>query len=198
MDFRRPPLLEFLDAEGQVEGEILPGENVCVVVPESRDIGALVDELMLPAASAPARLRHGVGGRNPGLVCHEPLLLAELGLRENLALVAGQAHQPLQRDFDGRVAEALTRTGLLDGVDLEVPAGTLPWTTRVEASFIQAWLKEPQWLLFDRVFNHPAGAGVAHLPGLFRRAFPLRTVCYLASACPDPALTGAYRCFRIS
>ena len=198
MGLRLPPLLEFLDADGRVEGEILPGEHVCVVVPDGRDIDALVDALMLPASSAPARLRHGVGGRGTGLVCHEPLLLAELGLRENLALVAGQARQPLQRDFDARVAEVLSRTGLLQGVDLEAPAGTLPWVTRVEASFIQAWLKEPQWLVFDRVFSHAGAASVAHLPGLFRRAFPLRTVCYLASACPDPALTGAYRCLRIS
>ena len=198
MGLRAPPLLQFIAADGQVEGEVLAGESVCVAVSPGIDINALVDQVMLSTPSATARVRPCVEPRQTGLVCHEPLLLAELGLRENFALVAGQAEAPLQRDFDERLAETLLRTGLLRGVDLETPAGTLPWATRIEASFIQAWMRDPKWLLFDRVFTHGSAAEVSHLPGIFRRAFPLRTVCYLASACPDPALTGAYRCLRIS
>lgn len=61
---------------------------------------------------------------------------------------------------------------------------TLGWSERVELDFAQAWLQQPEWLLFDSVFDHPGAAALQHLPTLFHRRFPLRALSFLGQHLP--------------
>ncbi|GAB6197485.1 hypothetical protein PAGU2595_028170 [Lysobacter xanthus] len=79
--------------------------------------------------------------------------------------------------------------GLLVGIAPETPISALDWVRRVELDFLGAWLREPEWLLIDGVFDDPRAADVAHLPALFHRRFPLRTITFLGRTAP--ALAGA-------
>lgn len=65
---------------------------------------------------------------------------------------------------------------------------TLGWSERVELDFAQAWLQQPEWLLFDSVFDDPGAGALQHLPTLFHSRFPLRTLSFLGQHLP--ALTG--------
>jgi len=44
------------------------------------------------------------------------------------------------------------------------PAGSLTWTGQVELNFVQAWLREPECLVFDHVFDHDDSAALLRLP----------------------------------
>lgn len=129
------------------------------------------------------RLRKHVSASQIAVVARVPTLLGQSSVRDNIALAGTYSRQGVV-GFGQRVHRAMRETGLLDGVDLDVPASTLSWPLQVEANFLQAWLREPQWLLFDGVYDHEEAKTVDNLPSLFTRRFPLRSICYLGRQIP--------------
>ena len=71
---------------------------------------------------------------------------------------------------------------------LRLPAATrvptLGWAERLELDFAQAWLQQPEWLLFDSVFDDPGSGPLHHLPALFHRRFPLRALSFIGQQLP--------------
>lgn len=111
---------------------------------------------------------------------HEPA--ADRTLRECLEL-AGAGRRDLSEDLP-----ALPDLGVLRLPPwTRVP--TLSWAERVELNFAQAWLQQPEWLLFDSVFDEPCSGSLHHLPALFHRRFPLRSLSFLGQH--QPVLAGA-------
>ncbi|WP_020651788.1 hypothetical protein [Massilia niastensis] len=191
---KRPVLFE-LSAGGAAPVAVLQGATCALAFARQRDRAAFVELLLLGAdagGAPPERFQVGrwecrrrVAAGRIGLVSQQPHLFLRLSVFDNLALADDGAPR-----FAERLARCLAETGLLADVDPRQPAATLDWTRQVQLNFVQAWLREPECLLFDAVFDHDDGAGLLDLPRLFRSRYPFRAVCHLAPAGRLPAALG--------
>lgn len=181
----RAILIDFEHAGQPVaEAALLQGAQCALTFARRRERDAFCERLLLGAAadaSAPARFpaggwhcRRHLPAARFGLVSHAPHLFARMSLADNLALADDG-----RPGFAARVRRCLADTGLLAGTDPRQPAGSLPWTGQVELNFVQAWLREPECLVFDHVFDHDDSASLMRLPALFRARYPLRAICHL-------------------
>ncbi len=180
----RAILIDFASAHGPVPNAVLlQGGECALAFSRMRERERFVEQLLLGPSPehGPARFaagswqcrRHLPAGRF-GLVSHAPHLFARLSVADNLALADDG-----RPGFMARARRCLQDTGLLAGVDPRRPAGTLDWAGQVELNFVQAWLREPECLVFDHVFDHDDSAALMRLPALFRRRFPFRAICHL-------------------
>lgn len=166
---------------------LLQGAQCAIAFRRRRERKAFSEALLLgaaPATGEPARFAAGawqcrrhLPAARFALVSHAPHLFARMSVADNLALA--DSGRP---GFAARVRRCLFETGLLAGFDPRQPAGSLPWTGQVELNFVQAWLREPECLVFDHVFDHDDSAALLRLPALFRARYPLRAICHLEQA----------------
>lgn len=112
-------------------------------------------------------LRRHVPAMDVGLVSPDGPLLAGAPLRESLLLAGEPRH----------LAAALRETGLLAGCDLDAIPDALAADARMEATFLQAWMREPRWLLLEP--GAATDGAVRRLAGAFRVRFPLRAITIL-------------------
>jgi hypothetical protein len=177
------PLIEFTGDDGS-EHAVMQGRVSSITCARRTDCGAFVDQLLLPENEGDSefhvgrhRVRRRVAAHQIGLVSRKATVLAQLSVRENIALLepAGPARMRFWRAVD----QALEDTGLLAGVDPGYIVSGLPWHIQVEINFLQMWLRHPECMLFDRVYEHDDADNLLHLPALYRRRYPLRAVCYL-------------------
>lgn len=135
----------------------------------------LLDHLL---AGRTAETEVDVGGRRWVLRCHVPpadvglvsaegALLAGTPVRESL-LLAGTPQ---------RLETALRETGLLAGCDLDATPPALTAGARMEATFVQAWMREPQWLVLEP--DAASDATARRLAEAFHLRFPLRAITCL-------------------
>lgn len=190
------PLIEFMsDDSDQPVAAIVQGRASAIACGRQTDCGGFIDQLLLDHTETGAdantvanpdanefrsgrmRVRRHVPAHLIGLVSRRPTVLTQLSVRDNLALL--EPAGPARPRFWRSVEQALDETGLLAGVDLSYLGGNLPWPLQVEINFLQMWLRHPECLLFDRVYDHEDSDRLLHLPELFRRRYPLRAVCYL-------------------
>lgn len=143
------------------------------------------------------RLRVHMPSDRIGLVSASPTLLGHLSAHENLELVSDQVPCANGGHFSASLRKALRETGLLSGVELSRKAEDLPWATQVEINFLQAWLREPEWLWLDGVFDHEAGRQLSHLPILFRQRYPLRAICHLGRMEPMSELLNVRQVIKL-
>lgn len=185
----RASLFEFAPAGGAPVHAVLQGAHAAVTFARKRDRARFLERLLLGAdARFPAgawECRRHVGASRLGLVSHVPHLFGRMSVADNLALADDG-----RPDFGARSRRCIGETGLLAGVDPRQPAGTLAWAQQVELNFVQAYLREPECLVFDHVFDHDDSAALLPLPGLFRTRFPFRAVCHLEQAGRLPASLG--------
>ncbi|MES2263941.1 MAG: hypothetical protein V4724_35935 [Pseudomonadota bacterium] len=190
-------LIDFIpdDADAQ-QISIVQGRASAIACARRAECSAFIDHLLLPADAAMEaefhagrhRVRRHLPVRAIGLVSRKPTVLAHLSVRENIGLV--EPRGAARRHFWQAVDAALDETGLLADIDPETEVASLEWHTQVEINFLQMWLRQPECLLFDRVFEHDDGDALLHLPSLFRARFPLRAVCYLQQRGALPAALG--------
>lgn len=67
----------------------------------------------------------------------------------------------------------------------DLPVRSLQPQQHVQVQFLQAWLREPEWLLFDGVFDAPAPPVLSQLPQRFADRFPMRTLSFLGRSMPQ-------------
>lgn len=140
-------------------------------------LGASPDDGPARFAAGAWQCRRHLPAARLGLVSHAPHLFARMSVADNLALADDG-----RPGFAARLRRCLHDTGLLAGSDPRQPAGTLPWTGQVELNFVQAWLREPECLVFDHLFDHDDSAALLRLPALFRARYPFRAICHLEQA----------------
>lgn len=178
------PLIEFIPDDGQPAAAIMQGRTSAISCARRTDCGAFVDQLLLPEQEEDNefhlgrhRVRRRLAVHQIGLVSRKATVLGQLTVRDNLALL--EPAGPARKRFWRAVDQALADTGLLAGVDPHYPVAGLPWHMQVEINFLQMWLRHPECMLFDRVYEHDDSDSLLHLPALFRRRYPLRAVCFL-------------------
>lgn len=187
------PLIEFTGDDGS-EHALMQGRVSAIACARRTDCGAFIDQLLLPDHGDASefhvgrhRVRRKVAVHDIGLVSRKATVLGQLSVRDNIALL--EPAGPARKRFWRAVDQALEDTGLLAGVDPGYIASALPWHMQVEINFLQMWLRHPECMLFDRVYEHDDADNLLHLPALFRRRYPLRAVCYLQRG-PLPAGLG--------
>lgn len=189
------PLLDLCRSdEQQVFASIVQGSDSVLHFSRADDIKPFVDQLLtgpstgadIAFASGARRFtaRRHVDAARIGLVSDQPTLLRTLSVYDNLELVAHRLDHVAAQPFHARVLQAMEETGLLAEINLARTVDLLPWPVQIEITFLQAWLVEPQWLIFDSVFEHADSAALTQLPLLFRRRHPLRAITYLQSGKP--------------
>ena len=198
-------LLDIFSADaGGASTSVLQGSDSALCFRREQDRMAFVDQILIRHRDGDMRgdehdgdrdfqLKRNEGNiharihlpaKRIGLVAQRPTLLSQLSAWENLGLIADQLEYTDGLTFPTRLRRAVQETGLLQGVDLGRRIESLPWTVQVEINFLQAWLREPEWLLFDNLFEHEESASLSHLPALFRRRYPLRAMCHLGRTEP--------------
>lgn len=177
------PLIEFTGDDGSKHA-VMQGRVSAITCARRTDCGAFVDQLLLPEHDDDSAfhvgkhsVRRKVAVHQIGLVSRKATVLGQLSVRDNIALL--EPAGPARQRFWCAVDQALDDTGLLAGVAPGEIVSGLPWHLQVEINFLQMWLRHPECLLFDRVYEHDDADSLLHLPMLFRHRFPLRAVCYL-------------------
>ena len=189
MSMARTVLFDFAPGGDAPVLAVLQGAQAAVTFARRRDRARFLEQLLLgdderfPAGSWTCR-RH-LQATRLGLVSHAPHLFGRMSVADNLALADDG-----RPDFAARSRRCIQETGLLAGVDPRQPAASLGWAQQVELNFVQAWLREPECLVFDHVFDHDDSAALLRLPALFRTRFPFRAVCHLEQTGRLPASLG--------
>ena len=185
----RSALFDFAPAGSAPEHAVLQGAQAGVTFTRRRRRARFLEQLLLGLESRFAagswECRRHVDASRLGLVSHAPHLFGRMSVADNLALADDG-----RPDFAARSRRCVQETGLLAGVDPRQPAATLGWAQQVELNFVQAYLREPECLVFDHVFDHDDSAALLRLPALFRTRFPFRAVCHLEQAGRLPASLG--------
>ena len=177
------PLIEFIADDGS-EHALMQGRISAIACARRTDCGAFVDQLLLPEQEDDGefhvgrhRVRRKGAAHQIGLVSRKATVLGQLSVRDNIALL--EPAGPARKRFWRAVDQALEETGLLGGVSPGYIVSDLPWHMQVEINFLQMWLRHPECMRFDRVYEHDDADSLLHLPTLFRRRYPLRAVCFL-------------------
>jgi ABC-type uncharacterized transport system ATPase subunit len=125
-----------------------------------------------------------------GYVSAASTFLSPLPVRENVSFPALYRETVAADEVSGRLA----RWCQFADIPLDLPARqTIDLTARerIQASFLQACLPEPELLVLDAVFDSLAGAdqaAVARMADAFHRRYPLRCSIYLGYAAPPEHL----------
>lgn len=185
----RAALFDFGPAGDAPRHAVLQGAQAAVTFARKRDRARFLEQLLLGLeprfAAGGWECRRHVDATRLGLVSHALHLFGRMSVADNLALADDG-----RPDFAARSRRCVQETGLLAGVDPRQPAATLGWVQQVELNFMQAYLREPECLVFDHVFDHDDSAALLRLPALFRTRFPFRAVCHLEQAGRLPASLG--------
>jgi len=174
-------LIDFFQSATQtVHESVRQGSATAICFARKADRMAFVDRIFSsPAGGGRHRIELHIAPVRIGLVSHQPTLLHSLSVMENLSLLQEQLTGKGRKTFARQVDDALAETGLLPDVDLDATIGSLSWGDQVEVNFLQMWMREPEWLVFDDLFQDEESEPLRRLPALFRRRFPLRAISFL-------------------